>query len=278
MSNAADIELPSDVDSDMEMPITSAPKRQASSSSGKATKVIKKRRIAAIPCIAMVLTETLKYMQINIEGLSGDEKNEMLKPSVVFKNEKSKELSLIEVFSVPRVAPVFESVSGLKAASFDLTTGHDMLMNDVRAEVFKTVWTSGVEVTILSPPCCFFSQLMHSNWRRMDKAAREKGLQEGAILLDYAMAVAELQVKNNKGFIFEHPARAGSWKRPSVLNVMMMDNVYQVTFDQCQFGLISAGTSTAMKKPTRLMTNMPTVSHFFGHKLCCGDHKHEAGL
>lgn len=58
-------------------------------------------------------------------------------------------------------------------------------------------------------------------------------------LLDHSMECAEMQVKMNKFFVFEHPARASSWSQASVKRVAAIPAIDSITIDMCMLGLVS---------------------------------------
>ena len=75
--------------------------------------------------------------------------------------------------------------------------------------------------------------------------------------------------------MFEHPASASSWRTPHVQAVANAEGVFQVTFDQCMFGLVSKVTQTPMRKRTRLLTNCQRVRERFSNGMCDNSHDHQ---
>jgi hypothetical protein len=180
----------------------------------------------------------------------------------------------MEIFSPPRVAPVVHA-HGLKAVrSMDLSTGWDFLVKEHKCSGMKDVAWRMPSVTMLSPPCKMFSQIMDTNWFRMDPTKRWQELERALELLDFAVWVMQYQLEHKRHFIFEHPVNAKSWSRPNVVKLAGKSNVFKVEFDQCMVGLKSPVSRIAMKKRTTLLTTLPTVVAAFESKQCDGSHDH----
>ena len=92
-------------------------------------------------------------------------------------------------------------------------------------------------------------------------------------LLEFQMSVFQKQVVGGRGILFEHPAGATSWREPCVRAVAQLPGVYLLNFDQCRYKLTDPN-GNALKKPTRLMFNMPSVLTEFSDKRCICVEKH----
>ena len=93
-------------------------------------------------------------------------------------------------------------------------------------------------------------------------------------MLDVAAWFMEEQIAAGGKFIFEHPAGARSWVRPNIKAIAEHLTVFQSTFDQCIYGLVSKVTQTPMQKRTMFKTNMPAVMQEFSGQSCQGGHTH----
>ena len=183
------------------------------------------------------------------------------------------QIEIAELFSPPRVThlarahfPCFKK-EGLKA--MDLESGQDFRSHLGRAEAERVLQEGCAKVVILSPPCTMFSKLMHCfNLRQMDHQKREDRWAEAHTYLDWSMSLCQKQAQGGKYFIFEHPASATSWERQSVKDVADLDGTHIVTFDMCRFGMMSPDGSMPLQKPTKVMTNMPTVLQRLSNSRC----------
>ena len=77
--------------------------------------------------------------------------------------------------------------------------------------------------------------------------------------MDFSVSLAEIQMKEGRGFILEQPAPATSWQRPKVRKLVENLDVYLVRADMCQFGLraqCGPHQGELGRKPTILATNI----------------------
>lgn len=181
-------------------------------------------------------------------------------------------LDFMEVFSPPRV---FFAVTrrGLKAevtCSMDLTKGFDFMTVESRAECLKAVQEKRPKWLNVSPPCTMYSALQQLfNLKKMTESQKQARFTEAHALLDFSMHLCYLQSSGGRFFLFEHPARASSWDRPSVKKALTLPNAYLIAFDQCRTGLVSPGDNPKpIKKRTVLMTNAPAVRSIFEPLQC----------
>ena len=109
------------------------------------------------------------------------------------------------------------------------------------------------------------------NKNKMEKSVWNHRMGEAVVMWNYALEVAELQVKKNRGFVLEHPSSASSWKESKVDDVLSLPGVKLISFDQCRFGLKSP-MGKPMRKATRFLTNMDSVVvRFAGRRCLCAE-------
>ena len=91
----------------------------------------------------------------------------------------------IEIFSRPRLIPRISALHlGMVASmSVDILTGFDLLLPEKRQEIMTYLWAR-------RPRSAMFSQLMNTNWARMDPAVVKARWQEAMVLLKFALDVA----------------------------------------------------------------------------------------
>jgi hypothetical protein len=178
----------------------------------------------------------------------------------------------MEIYSPPRLVPLAVQAGMRASASLDLLTGWNFLTADGRALAVQEVKTRRPKVLMLSPPCTMFSGLMNLNWFKLPVDRREQSLINGTTHLEFSMLLADLQHSSGRGFCFEHPQTARSWKNERVDK--MKGQVQMATFDQCMFGLRSKVDAILMKKTTRLLTNIPQLHAAFDGRRCDKSHHH----
>ena len=173
---------------------------------------------------------------------------------------------MLEMFSPPRMVPIFCSFGG-SGLSLDLKTGWDASTWDDRSKLLRWHSDEKPDVIIGCPPCTMYSQLQHTNKRKMGQDKFDQKLKAAHVLIDFQMSVFKSQVETGHGFIFEHPAGASSWSRPSVRSVAQLPGVLIVNIDQCRYGLTDL-EGNLLKKPTRLMFNLGSCAREFSDKRC----------
>ena len=93
----------------------------------------------------------------------------------------------------------------------------------------------------------------------------------------FAFELYQLQALGWRYFIHEHPKEATSWKLKEVSSLRKVEGVRDVVADQCMYGLAVRarnGRNSAVKKPTRFLTNAECVVDELQRK-CSGDHMHQ---
>jgi hypothetical protein len=132
-------------------------------------------------------------------------------------------------------------------------------------------------MVIGSPPCtAFCSYNERLNFRKMDPAVVRKKRIEANILLDFAMEIYELQLKNKRHFLHEHPASASSWSIPRMMALRARPGVGEVVGHMCQFGMETHSKSgrAPVLKPTRFMSSSEEVLRHLSRR-CPRNHVHQ---
>ena len=94
-------------------------------------------------------------------------------------------------------------------------------------------------------------------------------------LLDFSIRVIIEQISHGRYFVFEHPLSSRVWKLACMSSLMGADDIFEVSCDQCQYGLVLDGKP--IMKPTRFLTNSEKVVEKLG-KRCSREHVHGAVL
>lgn len=181
-----------------------------------------------------------------------------------------------EVFSMPRVVPAAER-AGLKGKSYDIGNGWDFLRSDHRKQCREEMKRLKPQTLILSPPCGPFSQMLRISKFRCDDEKRKRKIMEGWVLLQFAMELCELQIKEGRVFLFEHPKGADSWTESCVSRVRDCHDVHEIVVDMCAFGLKDPQNGLPYKKGTRLLTNSKYYRLLEGKCPGCAKHQHIEG-
>ena len=181
-----------------------------------------------------------------------------------------------EVYSPPRVT-LEARKQGMKAQiAMDLTNGWDFRKPEHRKEAKRMVHQRRPGVLVLCPPCHTQSILRSLTNAKRDPAVVRKEEEEGDDHLVFAVDLAELQHSQCRGFLFEQPYGARSWKHHRVVALAALEGVYFIYLDQCAFGLrVGKGPMAGelAKKPTFLLTNVAELADFVGRK-CTKSHIH----
>ena len=93
--------------------------------------------------------------------------------------------------------------------------------------------------------------------------------------LNFACQLYELQHRQGRVFIHEHPQSARSWAEDSIQKLLKIPGVSKYQLDLCRFNLMTrskAGEGLA-KKPTTILTNSAAMGEYLARK-CEGGHVH----
>jgi hypothetical protein len=181
-----------------------------------------------------------------------------------------------EVYSPPRVTKE-ACLQGLKGQiALDLTTGWDFRIPEHRKKALALIAKKRPAVLLLSLPCTTFSPLRRLTNRKRDSRQVRQEEVEGEQRMDFNVSLAELQMREGRGFILEQPAPATSWQRPIVRTLVENPEVHLVRADMCQFGLraqCGPHQGELVQKPTILATNIDEIAAH-AQKVCQKNHHH----
>ena len=178
------------------------------------------------------------------------------------------QMEVAEVYSPPRVTKMARRM-GLRAGwSLDLTTcdenGRPWDFNDksMRNAAVRKLLKDRPRLLMGSPMCGPFSSMNNINYSRMSTAEKEQRLAYGRKHLEFCMQLYELQWREGRYFVHEHPEAASSWNEQCVRQMMNRQGVIQVTGDQCRYGLTSwdGQRRGPARKRTKFMTNSPCIA------------------
>ena len=124
----------------------------------------------------------------------------------------------IDFFSRPRLIPriVTLHLCMIASMSVDILTGFMTFFSHRNGKKLWLISGPRSQVSHLSPPCTMFSQLMNTNWARMDAAVVKQRWKEAMTLLKLPLEVAYFTMSIGGIFISEHPTGASSWRLPEM--------------------------------------------------------------
>ena len=214
-------------------------------------------------------------LHLNLELLMDSQTTQQV-PSPEIAVHLSTHHDVAEYYSPPRVLPVVRCKGLRGSLSLDILTGWDFNSHELRQLSLKLLSVLSIMMLILSPPCTAFSELQRLwNYKKMTKEAVERQWEQGMVFLRHAMQCATLQHAAGRRFVFEHPARASSWRTLEVSRVSSLPGVHVVVFDQCMLGLQTPHSRVPMRKRTRIMTNDAEMAARFSGKMCDRSHCHK---
>lgn len=155
------------------------------------------------------------------------------------------QMEVAEVYSQPRIITIARRM-GLRAGwSLDLTTGDengqpwDFNCKQMRNAAIRRVIKDKPILLIGSPMCGPFSTMNNFNYAKMTEEEKAQKMAYGRSHLELCTKLYELQWREGRYLLHEHPDAASSWKEVCITNMMRRQGVVRVTGDQCRFGLTS---------------------------------------
>ena len=178
-------------------------------------------------------------------------------------NAMSRGSDLIEVYSPERVAKVCVKYGLMATGSFDLRTGWDFTKKEDQDRALCKIRTDKPNLVIGSPPCTKFSILMglvHAKGLTDEQKAKfMKELREAIAHLRFCVKIYNIQRREGRYFLHEHPLTASSWGVECIEKLCGQHDVFTTSCHQCAYGLTTTDTDrTTVRpalKPTRFMTN-----------------------
>ena len=168
-------------------------------------------------------------------------------------------LTICELFSPPRVALEAKGFGfqTTEPPAFDRETGWEFFSTQCRADFWNVVRSQKPDITLMTPDCKPFSQIMESNWKRMDEKEAQ-GLQgQGLAMLHF----------------LEQPGGAPSWATHGIAWLLKQPGVIRFLFDQCSVGL-SVSEGELSRKTTGIATNHAGIAAVLSQCQCSKNHPH----
>ena len=117
---------------------------------------------------------------------------------------------------------------------------------------------------LLEVPCAApFGAMNNTNYCKMIEEEKNNKMDYGRRHLEFCMRLYEIQWREGRYFLHEHPETASSWREECVNKMMKRQGVVKVTGDQCRYGLKSHDGSREgpARKRTSFMTTSPCIAN-----------------
>lgn len=87
-------------------------------------------------------------------------------------------------------------------------------------------------------------------------------------MMEFAIRVAKIQRQEGRYFAIDQPLTATSWKMPAMTGLRALSGMFSVDLHMCAYGMKSRDSEGEVRllKPTRLVTNMPTIASNAGRR------------
>ena len=153
------------------------------------------------------------------------------------------EMDVAEAYSPPRVAAMAQKM-GLRASwSLDLTTfdergiAWDFNKLEMRNKAARQLIQDNPRLLIGRPSCTPFSQMNNLNYVRKSAEEVKQRMDYGRRHLEFCARLCEIQWREGRYFLHEHPQGASSWQEECIKKLMGKNGVQRVVGDQCMYGL-----------------------------------------
>ena len=114
-----------------------------------------------------------------------------------------------------------------------------------------------------SPPCRDLPQWnVHMNHPKMDPEEVKRRRWEAETHLAFCAEIYEMQVREGRHFLHEHPQTAVSWQLPVITRLLDLPGVATTVAHMCRYGMMQPdehGEMKYVKKPTRWMSSAKWV-------------------
>ena len=177
-----------------------------------------------------------------------------------------------EVYSPPRLTARAKERGMKVGPAMDLITGWDFSVRAHCREALRLLREHRPTLVGLSPPCGPFSAMRNLSSFKRNSEVVEQEVRRGRKHLRFAVTIALMQLNAGRGFYFEHPAGARSWRTSEMQPLLRHPDVYQVRLDMCAFGLKSPEGELHLK-PTVVLTNVEEIANALDRR-CSRDHTH----
>lgn len=182
-------------------------------------------------------------------------------------------MASVRLCSQPLVTEVYSHTERVKKEArkrghrtgdtMSLETGFNFLLPEDRERAKQQVRRERPYFLLIAFPCGPWSPLLRLN-SNVDLARIQE---QGAVLMNFALELAEIQLAGNWHYILENPKPSAAWKRPEMLKFLDEHENYVADFHQCRFGL-KGSTGLPHQKATRMASSSRLVSQLLDGQKC----------
>ena len=182
--------------------------------------------------------------------------------------ELKKTMDVAEVYSPPRGVEMARKPGFRAGWSLDLTTmdeeGRPWDFNQVhmRNMAVRKLLSDKPRLLIRSPMCTALCSFNNINYKNMNPEEVQQRVQYGRQHLEFCTKLYELQWKEGRYLLHEHPQAVTSWNEKCMTKLLEKVGVQRVVGDQCVYGLkIKDGDKAGLaRKRTGSLTNSPCIA------------------
>ena len=145
-----------------------------------------------------------------------------------------KEMDVAEVYGPPRIVEMAHKM-GLRAGwGLGLTTcgehgrPWDFNCPKMRNAAVRKLLNDRPRLLIGSPMCAPFSCMNNMNYARMTEEEKQNRIDYGRRHLEFCMSLYEIQWREGRYFLHEHPESASSWQEECVRRMFKRQGVIRV--------------------------------------------------
>ena len=178
------------------------------------------------------------------------------------------QMDVAEVYSPPRRAEMASRMGLRPGWSLDFTTCDeqgrpwDFNCPAMRNVAVRKFLQDKPRLLVGSPMCSAFSTMNDINYSRMIEEEKHQRLAYGRKHLEFCTKLYEIQWREGRYFLNEHPNSASAWQEECINRMLKRQGVVRVAGDQCRYGLRSndGEKDGPAQKRAGFMTNSPCIA------------------
>lgn len=178
------------------------------------------------------------------------------------------QMDVVEAYSPPRIAAMAQKMGVRSGWSFGFTTCDkhgrpwDFNYKQMRNDAVRLLLEDKPRLLIGSPMCGPFSTMNQINYVRMTEEEKQQKFEYGRRHLELCVKLYEVQWREGRYLLNEHPDGAKSWQEDCVRPFLNRQGVARVVGDQCRYGFRSCDGQRDgfARKRTGFMRNAPCIA------------------
>ncbi|CAE8643680.1 unnamed protein product, partial [Polarella glacialis] len=197
--------------------------------------------------------------------------------SEVLRVNPEETISVMELFSPPRLTAKCEDFGMKSLGSYDKETGWDWTKADHRREIEAKIEKEKPFIVTMSPPCTYLSALQNltSGDKKVDPDFFYEQVTVAINMVNWCMKVAQTQIEGGRHFLFEAPVGAKSWSLKSVVLLQARFPILLSTVPGCSVGAKDKVSGVLFSKAWKFMTSSVALAALLDKLECRKDHEHQ---